>query len=326
MKKIKFLKNAEREISLVIGFVLMVAIFSAINPIYLSFSNLKDIVDQATIFGIIAIGMTFVIITGGIDLSVGSTLALTGVLIAEMLVAGAHPALAVFAGILAGVVIGLFNGLLVTKMKLQPFIATLGTMSLFRGVAYIFTKGLPVTNLPGDFRKMIYGELFYGIRGSIILMLLFAVFAHILLRYTRFGSYIYAMGGNEEATRLSGVNIAFNKVLAYVVCAVGTVLAAIVLTAKLGAAESTAGQGFELNAIAAAAIGGTSLAGGKGTIMGTFIGALLFSGLRIGLIVVGVDAFWQYVATGLVIIVAAYVEVIQSKFNLASVVKRNVNN
>lgn len=323
-KIVRYFTTMQRELSILLGLLVMVLVFTLIEPIYISFVNIRDIFDQATMFGLTAIGMTFVIITGGIDLSVGSLFAIVGVVTAKILVAGVNPLIAIIIALVLGAFLGSINGFLVTKLRLQPFIATMGTMSFYRGVVYIFTGGLPVINIPSVFRRLVYGNVFAGVRGSIFIMIFVAIIAHVIITYTPFGNYIYAIGGNEEATRLSGVKIDKNKIFAYVLCGIGTALAAIISIAKLGAGESTAGQGLELNAIAAAAIGGTSLFGGRGTIIGTFIGAIMFSSLRIGLIVIGVPPFWQFIATGLVIIIAAYAENIQAKISFASEIKKTV--
>ena len=319
----KFLKDHNRETSLIIALLLMVLIFSVINPIYISIDNMKDIIEQATIYGLMALGMTSVIISGGIDLSVGSVLALICVIVAKFAVKGIPPVLCLLIGLVFGFVLGLINGVLVSKMRLQPFIATLGTMSVYRGVAYTISQGLPVINIPKDYRNLVNGELFPGsLRISIIFFLALAVIYFVILTRTRFGNYTYAIGGNEDSARLSGVKVDFNKIMIYAVGMLGTALAAMIYVGKLGSGEATAGQGYELNAIAAVAIGGTSMAGGRGGIVGTILGAILFSGLKVGLIVAGVDTFWQYIATGLVIILAAYVEIIQSKFNSVLILKR----
>ncbi len=324
MKKKKLFKNLQREMSLIVGLIGMIIIFSIISPMFLTPQNLRDIVEQAVIFGLMGVGMTYVIITSGIDLSVGSIVALTGVSLSLMLVGGMNIALAIIITLVIGIALGFINGFLVAKMTLQPFIATMGTMSLYRGIAYVITGGYPISGIPTEYRNLVYGEIIpdSGIRGSIVILICFAIIAALILRKTKFGSYVYALGGNKEAARLSGIRIEWNTIKAYMVCAVGSTLAAIVLIGKLGAGEPTAADGYELDAIAAAAIGGTSMAGGRGTILGTFIGAILFSALKIGLIVSGVDSFWQYIATGLVIIVAAYVEVAQSKIAASSLKKK----
>ncbi len=310
--KIKW-KSLERELTLLAALVVIVIVFTMINPIYISVFNISDIIEQSVIFGLMGIGMTFVIITGGIDLSVGSVLALAAVTAAK-LSSGGMNVLGVFViSLVLSAALGAVNGFMVSYMNLQPFIATMGSMSIFRGVAYIVTEGFPVSGVDPAFRNVFYGKISVGLRTSVAALLVFAVIAHILLKYTRFGNYVYAIGGNEEATRLSGVKVKSNKIKAYVICGIGSGLAAMILIAKLASGEPTAGNGYELNAIAAACIGGTSMAGGRGTIAGTVIGAILFSALKVGLITSGVDTFWQYVATGVVIIIAAYVEIIQGK-------------
>ncbi|SIQ42525.1 ABC transporter permease [Halanaerobium kushneri] len=312
MLKIKKFKIF-REFGILVALFAMVIIFTALNPIYISFNNIIDIIQQSAINGLIAIGITFAILTAGIDLSVGSTLAIVIVVVGKFLTSGLNPIIAIFIGILIGFLLGVFNGLLITKLKIQPFVATLGTMSVYRGIAYVITGGWPVLNMPRDFRNLVSGRVFNIIPIPIFILIGFAIITHILLNHTRFGTYVYSIGGNEEATRLSGVNVEKNKVLAYGLVGVGAALAALVLLARLGTGEPTAGQGYELDAIAAAAIGGTSLAGGKGSVLGTFLGAILLSALKVGLIVTGVDTFWQFIATGSIIIIAVYLEHVQSQ-------------
>lgn len=314
----KKLKNFERELTLLVALAVIVVVFTAINPIYISVLNIGDIIEQSVIFGLMGIGMTFVIITGGIDLSVGSVLALVAVTAAKLSSSGMNVIGVFVVSMALSIVLGLINGFLVTKMKLQPFIATMGSMSIYRGIAYIVTDGFPVSGVAKEFRNMFYGKITTGVRTSVIVLLIFAIVTHVVLKYTRFGNYVYAIGGNEESTRLSGVQVDKHRMMAYVVCSIGTGLAAMILIAKLASGEPTAGNGYELNAIAAACIGGTSMAGGRGTIAGTVIGAILFSALKIGLITSGVDTFWQYVATGVVIVIAAYVEIIQGKLKTRS--------
>jgi ribose transport system permease protein len=307
------LKNFSRELSIVIAIIIMMVIFSIIDPIYFSYNNLIDIIDQSVINGLLAIGITYAIITAGIDLSVGSIFAIVIVVVGDLLVRGVNPILAIVIGAIIGFILGAINGLLITKLKLQPFIVTLGTMSGYRGIAYIITGGWPVLNIPDNFRTFLDGDIFGDIPVSVFILIGFAIISHIILKYTKFGTYIYAVGGNEEATRLSGVNVGRIKIYTYAFCGVAAALSGMILLARLGSGEPTAGQSYELNAIAAAAIGGASLAGGKGNILGTLLGALLLSALKVGLVVVGVDSFWQYIATGAIIIIAAYFEVIQEK-------------
>ena len=311
MKNIKL----GRESGIVAALIMMVIVFSLIDPIYLSSNNIVDIVKQSTINGLLGVGITLAIITGGIDLSIGSTFAIVIVSVGKLLVSGVNPFLAFTIGIILGFSLGLVNGILVAKVKLQPFIATLGTMSIYRGVAYIITGGWPILDIPEGFRHALDGDIFGFIPSSVLLLVIVGILMWIILKYTRFGNYIYALGSNEEATKLSGVNVDFNKMLAYAFCGIGAALAGMVLLARLGTGEPTAGQGYELNAIAAAAVGGTSLMGGKGTMLGTILGTILLSALRVGLIVVGVDSFWQYIATGIIIVIAACFEIIQNKIS-----------
>ncbi|MFE8700842.1 ABC transporter permease [Cytobacillus sp. FJAT-54145] len=317
-------KGFSRELSLVAAIVLMVIVFSIIEPVFLSGANLLDIMDQSVINGLLALGITYAIITGGIDLSVGSIFAIVIVVVGDLLVSGMNPVVAIVCGVGIGFVLGIFNGLLITKLNLQPFIATLGTMSAYRGIAYVITGGWPVLDIPDNFRGIFNSDVFGTIPVSIFVLFGFAIFGHIILKYTKLGTYIYAIGGNEEATLLSGVNVNRSKMLAYAISGAGAALAGMVLLARLGSGEPAAGQTYELNAIAAAAIGGASLAGGRGNMIGTLLGAILLSTLKVGLVVVGVDSFWQYIATGAIIVIAAYFEVIQDKLKNIKFSKKKV--
>lgn len=318
-------KGFSRELSIVGALIVMIGVFTIIDPIYASYGNMVDIVDQSIINGLLALGITFAIITAGIDLSIGSIFAIVIVVVGDLLVRGMNPFLAIIVGIILGFGLGVFNGLLITKLKLQPFIATLATMSAYRGLAYVYTGGWPIVDIPAGFRDLLDRDVFSGISVSVFILLGFTLLSFVILKYTKFGIYVYSLGGNEEATRLSGVNVDRSKILAYALCGVGAALAGLVLLARLGTGEPTAGQSYELNAIAAAAIGGASLAGGRGTVIGTLLGAVLLSALKVGLVVVGVDTFWQYIATGAIIAVAAYFEVIQDKLQSLNL-KRNKNN
>lgn len=315
-------KKFSRELGIVFALIILIIVFGVIQPSYLTPNNLLDIIDQTVINGLLAIGITMVIITGGIDLSVGSTMAVVIVCIGKLLTSGMSPVFATCIGIGLGFVLGGVNGLLITKMQLQPFIATLGMMSAYRGVAYLFTGGWPVLDIPQPFRNLLDGNILGELPSSVLFLLVFSVLAYVLLKHTRFGIYLYAMGSNEEATRLSGVAVGFHKTIAYGLCGVATALAGMVMLAKLGTGEPTAGQGYELNAIAAAAVGGTSLSGGKGSVLGTLIGAILLQALKVGLIVCGVDTFWQYIATGVIIIAAVYFDILQSKFKKMAELKQ----
>ena len=302
----------KREFVVLIATLAMCVVFTVLNKNFLNYSNFLTVLQQMVLNGILAVGMMFTIITGGIDLSVGCTYAITGIVVASCTVNyGMNPFLAILVGILIGAVLGAFNGFLINQLKLQPFMATLGTMSLYRGIAYVVTGGVPVTNVPTSYRDIFNGIVFGGVRSYIIVMVVVFVIAHILLSKMRSGDYLYAVGGNEEAAKLSGVNVIKTKYIAYIFCGICAAIAGMIMLASLGSAEATAGQAYETNAIAAAAIGGTRMAGGKGTALGTFIGALMLAVLKVGMVVINVDSFWQFVVTGIIIIVASYFEFIQ---------------
>ena len=302
----------KREFVVLIATLAMCVVFTILNKNFVQYNNIITVLQQMVLNGVLAVGMMFTIITGGIDLSVGCTYAITGIVVASCTVNyGMNPFLAIVVGILIGAVLGAFNGFLINKLKLQPFIATLGTMSLYRGIAYVVTGGVPVTNVPDSYRNIFNGEMFGGIRYYIVVMIVVFVIAHVILSKMKSGDYLYAVGGNEEAAKLSGVNVIKTKYIAYIFCGICAAIAGMIMLASLGSAEATAGQAYETNAIAAAAIGGTRMAGGKGTALGTFIGALMLAVLKVGMVVINVDSFWQFVVTGIIIIVASYFEFIQ---------------
>ena len=308
------LKSYSRELAVLAAILILVLVFTILDKSYFTITNLIDIIELSNINSLIAIGITFTIITGGIDLSVGSIFAIVIVTVGHLCVAQVNPILAIILGGLLGTLMGSINGLLITKMHLQPFIATLGTMSVYRGIAYVVTGGWPVIGIPNSYRYIFISN-FYEIPSSVIVMLIFAFITHIILKKLRVGNYLFAIGGNEEAAKLSGVNVNITKITAYAMCGLGSALAGMIMLANLGTGEPATGQGYELEAIAAAAIGGASLSGGKGSIVGTLLGSILLAALKIGLIVIGVDTFYQFIVTGAIIVIAAYFEVIQKKLS-----------
>lgn len=308
------LKSYSRELAVLAAILILVLVFTILDKSYFTITNLIDIIELSNINSLIAIGITFTIITGGIDLSVGSIFAIVIVTVGHLCVAQVNPILAIILGALLGTLMGSINGLLITKMHLQPFIATLGTMSMYRGIAYVVTGGWPVIGIPNSYRYIFISN-FYEIPSSVIVMLIFAFITHIILKKLRVGNYLFAIGGNEEAAKLSGVNVNITKITAYAMCGLGSALAGMIMLANLGTGEPATGQGYELEAIAAAAIGGASLSGGKGSIVGTLLGSILLAALKIGLIVIGVDTFYQFIVTGAIIVIAAYFEVIQKKLS-----------
>lgn len=291
------------------GLMLLCAVLWALTPHFLTVSNLLNIAQQTSINAIVAAGMTFVIISGGIDLSVGSIVALSGVALGSLLQGGQPLLVAVSAALAAGVGCGLVNGVLVSAGRLPPFIVTLGMMSVARGAALLATEGRPVSGFDERFRSIATGAAGLVPAPVIVMVIVYAA-AHIVLTRTTFGRYVYAIGGNEEATRLSGVAIGFHKTAIYCVSGLMSAVAAVVLTARLNSAQPIAGMMYELDAIAATVIGGTSLMGGEGSLGGTLIGALTMGVLRNGLNLLGVSSFLQQIVIGGVIVGAVLVDTI----------------
>jgi ribose/xylose/arabinose/galactoside ABC-type transport system permease subunit len=302
-----WLANKGRQVGTLLGLVLLGGLLSILSPYFLTVSNLLNVLEQTSINAVIAAGMTFVIISGGIDLSVGSIVAFSGVLLASTLQAPLPASLAIPVGVAGGAACGLVNGLLITRGRLPPFIATLGMMSVARGAALVFTEGRPVSGFEAGFRSLATGRVL-GVPAPVLAAAFVYAVAYVLLTRTRFGRYVYAIGGNEEATRLSGVAVRFHKTMVYVLCGVTSALAAVLLTARLNSAQPIAGIMYELDAIAATVIGGTSLLGGSGSLGGTLVGALIMGVLRNGLNLLGVSSFLQQIVIGVVIIVAVLVD------------------
>ncbi len=296
-----------RDFGTLIGLLLIMGVFAAIAPGFLAERNLINILQQSSINACVALGMTLVIISGGIDLSVGPTAALAAVLSAGLMVAGIPVPLAVLAGLGLGALCGAINGALVSFGGLQPFIVTLGTLSTYRALALISTGGNPILGVPPAFRAIANGNAF-GLPASVIVVIVVAILAGIILRKTPFGEYLLAVGGNEEAAHIAGVPIAFTKIGAYMLSGFLAALAALILIGRLGAAEPILGNLWELDAIAASAIGGASLMGGKGSIIGTLLGAIILGAMRNGLTLLNVQAFYQLLATGLIILLAMLVD------------------
>jgi ribose transport system permease protein len=298
-----FWAHYARQFGTLAGLVALGIALAILSPHFLTVSNLLNIAQQTSINAIIAVGLTFVIISGGIDLSVGSIVAFSGVVLASLLQRALPWPVAVLGGLAAGVGCGLINGLLISFGRLPPFIATLGMMSVARGGALLYTDGRPLSGFGPEFRWLATGEV-ASVPVPVLLMLALYALAHFALRRTAFGRYVLALGGNEEAALLSGVRVRHYKTAVYAVGGLLSGLAAAVLTARLNSAQPIAGINYELDAIAATVIGGTSLMGGQGSVLGTLIGALIMGVLRNGLNLLGVSSFVQQVVIGVVIIVA----------------------
>lgn len=295
----------------VIGLVIFAIIISFMNPRFLTLPNILNILRQTSINAVIAAGMTFVILTGGIDLSVGAILAFTGAVCASLLASDMNILFAVLITLGIGAASGLFSGIVISKGKIQPFIATLATMTILRGATLVFTKGKPIT-----FRGSQYFDAFRSIGSGYIggvpipiyiMVIIFALGFYILTQ-TRLGRYVYALGGNEEATKLSGLNTDRLKMYVYTISGMLAALAGIIITSRLSSAQPTAGTGYELDAIAAVVLGGTSLAGGAGTIIGTIFGALIIGILGNALNLLDVSSYFQMMIKGLVILAAVLID------------------
>ncbi|MBU9711231.1 ribose ABC transporter permease [Bacillus tamaricis] len=299
-----------RKYGTVLGLILLVVLITIINPRFITLDNILNIFRQVSINGLIAFGMTFVILTGGIDLSVGAILALSGMLLGLMIAAGVPELIAIPTVIIFGALLGLFNGIFVAKVKLQAFIVTLATMTMYRGITMIISDGIPAMGLTSDAPILNFfsqGSIL-GLPFPMVLLLIVFVILMILLKYTVFGRGVYAIGGNEEVARLASLPTDRIKTMVYVISGTMAALAGVILTSRLSSAQPTAGMMFELDAIAAVVIGGTSLAGGKGRLFGTLIGVLIIGVLNNGLNIIGVSAFYQQFIKGLVILLAVILD------------------
>lgn len=305
----QFLTRNMAKIGPLIGLIVIMVILGVLSDNFFTLSNIFNLLRQVSVNALIAFGMTFVILTAGIDLSVGSLLALGSALTAGLLTSGMDPLLAVFIGLLIGLALGAINGIIITKGKVAPFIATLATMTIFRGVTLVYTDGKPITSLSDSFTFEMIGKGYvFGIPFPAILMLIIFVILFFILRNTVFGRQVYAVGGNEEASTLSGIKADRVKIWVYSLTGMLSVLAGIIITSRLNSAQPTAGSMYELDAIAAVVIGGTSLAGGRGRIVGTLIGALIIGVIDNGLNLLNVSSFYQQIVKGGVILLAVMLD------------------
>jgi ribose/xylose/arabinose/galactoside ABC-type transport system permease subunit len=296
-----------RQFGTFIGLVVLCGVLWILTPHFLTVSNLLNVAEQTSINALVSVGMTFVILSAGIDLSVGSLVALAGVVLGTALQTGQPLPIALALALATGFACGIGNGLLISWGGLPPFIVTLGTMSIARGAALLFTEGRPISGFGAGFRALATARAGFVPAPVIIMAAVYAA-AHFVLTRTTFGRYVYAIGGNEEATRLSGVAIRFHKTMIYGVSGLMSATAAVILTARLNSAQPIAGMMYELDAIAATVIGGTSLMGGEGTLGGTLVGALIMGVLRNGLNLLGVSSFLQQIVIGAVIVVAVLLD------------------
>ena len=301
----KKLASHIQDFGALIALVLLVVVIGVISPEFRTLSNFLSLLRQSSINGFIAFGMTCVILTGGIDLSVGSVLALSTALCAGFITNGVPVGLAMVLALIIGTALGAVSGLLVTKGRLQPFIATLITITVYRGATMIFMDGKPISNLGDSFTLKVVGKgNFYHIPiPAITFVVMFLIFMFVLEK-TTFGRRVYATGSNEQSAKLAGINVNRTKLITYAISGCMSALSGLILLSRLSSAQPTLGSGYELDAIAAVALGGTSMNGGRGRVWGTFVGILIIAVLNNGLNILGVSSYYQDVVKGIVILIA----------------------
>ncbi len=301
-------KNYLAKYQIFIAFVIISIVLSVATPNFFSVQNMVIVLRQISINGILAVGVTFVIIAGGIDLSLGSVIALTGVVAAIFAHPGAYPLIvSLCLALLTGIVIGTINGLTITKGKVAPFIVTLGMMTIARGLALLLSNGRPVSNLSKSFNFIGGGDIF-NVPVPIIIFVIVIILASVTLNYTKTGRYIYAVGGNEHAAMASGINVNRIKMFTYVVCSGLAALAGIILASRITTGQPNAGVAYELDAIAAVVIGGTSLSGGIGSVIGTVLGALIIGVINNGLDLLNITSYYQQIIKGIIIVGAVLID------------------
>jgi ribose transport system permease protein len=304
--------TAYREFVLILVILVFGLCMSLASPVFLSWRNIEAILLALSVEATIAVGMVILLISGGLDLSVGSILAFSGVVTGLALNAGVAVTLSILLGLLAALGVGVVNGLLIAKMKINPFITTLGMMISIRGLLLVLAKGRAVLNLSESFTVIGQGRLF-NVQYPIYVMVVLVIVGDIMMRNSRFMRQDYYIGGNEKAADLSGINVDRVKIFNYCLVAVLAGIAGLLITARFGSASLTVGTGLELRVITAAIIGGASLSGGEGSVLGAFLGALFMGVLANSLNLLGVDVYWQGLVTGLILIIAVVFDVINER-------------
>jgi ribose/xylose/arabinose/galactoside ABC-type transport system permease subunit len=304
---IRKVKNLLQKFGLLMVILFLVLIMSLVKPVFISSENIINVLRQVSINGVLAIGITFVIMTGGIDLSIGSIVAITAVITGSLLEKGYGVAASISISMTAALAFGLFNGLLIAVGGLPPFIATLANMTIARGFALVYANGRNFVIVHEDFLRIGKGSIF-GIPIPIWILLAVCILAYIVLNFTVFGRHIYAFGGNRQAAKLAGVRTRLVEISAYMITGLLSGLAAIILASRTSAGQPTAGTGYELDAIAAAAIGGISMVGGSGTIGGTIMGFIIIGVMLNSLTLLNVSSFYQQIVKGIIIIVAVMLD------------------
>jgi ribose transport system permease protein len=300
--------------SLYLAFLAIFIVFSSLNENFLSINNILNIIVQSAIIAIIAVGQTMVILTSGIDLSVGSIVGAVGIVIGLLMVAGYSIPIAILVGVVTGAILGSINGLIITFGRVPAFITTLGMMGMARGFGLALNEGKPVAGLPMAFEKIASTRV-WGIPSFVFYTIIIYVIMFVILERTKFGRHIYAIGGNRDAARLSGVKVKVVELFVYILSGLFAGFGSVLLTARLNYATPVAGANYELDTIAAVVIGGTALSGGQGKVIGTLVGALMLGILRNGLTILNVSSFFQQIIIGAVIIVAVFADKVNEKKN-----------
>jgi ribose transport system permease protein len=290
----------------------MVGLITLFQPNFADRNNLYLVSRQIALTAIVALGVFFVILTGGIDLSVGSTITLSGFMCGLAMAAGLHPLLAIVAGLFTGAVVGAANGAIVAFVGVTPFIVTLGMLGVASGVVLVIKHGNSIPEISPKFIEIGNGSVL-GFSTAVIILIALALLSHVVLKHTAFGRRIYAIGGNEEATALSGINTRKVKFFTYVICGVLASVTGILFVARFRSAQADAGKGKELDAIAAAVIGGTSLMGGEGSVVGVLIGAVIMGVIRNGLVLLQISPYWQELIIGAIIVLAAVLDIVRNR-------------
>lgn len=301
----------------IIVFIAVCLFFGILLPTFFTLGNIQNILLTVSITGTLALGMTFAIISGGYDLSMGCGLTLSGVISGYLLtIMGVPDAAAILASLLFGLVLGFVNGLMITKMKLPPFIATLGSMMLCKGLALIISEGkvyaLRASEYP-IYTGLVKGSVIGNIPNAIVLFVIFAVISHFVLSRTVFGKYVFAIGSNEEAVKLSGIDADKYRIYVYIVAGLCTGIGGVLMAARLTSVQPGLGAGYEMDAIAATVLGGTPLSGGEGSVLGTVLGVLTLTILLNGMRLMGIDTNWQTVMTGVVVVIAVFIDAVKNK-------------
>ncbi|UPA32118.1 ABC transporter permease [Terrisporobacter glycolicus] len=292
-----------RDYGVLIGFVVLCIAISMATPAFLSKQNVLNLLRQSSIIGIISAGMTFVIISGNFDISVGAVAALSGVIVMRLATTGTNLFLAIIAAIVVCAIIGLVNGIMVAKVYVPSLIATMAMVTIVRGILLMITGGYPITQTIPMLDSLGNGY-FLGIPMPVIVFILVVIVSYIVLTQTKFGRHVYSVGGNQDASKLNGINVDSQKIKVFIINAVLAAIAGLVLTGRLGTASPVAGDSYDMDAIASVVIGGTSVSGGSGSVLKTIIGVLLMSVINNSFNLLGIDIFFQYIFKGLIILVA----------------------